>query len=130
MTGPTIRAAYAMWPQYNRRLRDIVATMTEQQLAIEVVGHGPRPELERWPIWATVGHTACQRVFWLADFAGAPGADSTPFTDAPNNCPGDDDLEHPLDAAALVEALDSSFRIVEHCLDTWTVDMLPEELRR
>jgi hypothetical protein len=77
-----------------------------------------------------VGHAACQRVFWLCDFAGEPGAETTPFTNAAYDCPGDDDLEHALDADALVEALDSSFRIVEGCLDRWTPDMLGEEIRR
>jgi uncharacterized damage-inducible protein DinB len=77
-----------------------------------------------------VGHAACQRVFWLCDFAGEPGAETTPFTDAANNCPGDDDLDHPLNADELVEALDSSFRIVENCLDQWTVEMLADVLRR
>ena len=122
MTSATIRPAYSMWPEYNRRLRDVVAGLTVEQLATA------RPN--RWPAWAIVGHTACQRVFWLCDFAGEPGATSTPFPDAGHNCPGDDDLEHPLDAAGLVEALDSSFLIVERCLDTWTLDMLDEELRR
>ena len=112
-----------MWPQYNRRLRDVVGAMTDEQLAI-------RPSPKRWPIWATVGHTACQRVFWLCDFAGEPGAETTPFTNAAYNCPGDDDLEHVLDAEALVGALDSTFGIVESCLDRWTVDMLSEEFRR
>ena len=81
-------------------------------------------------MWATIGHTACQRVFWLCDFAGEPGAETTPFTNAAFDCPGDDDLDHPLDATALVEALDSTFRIVERCLDHWTLDMLDEEIRR
>ncbi len=35
-----------------------------------------------------------------------------------------------LDAEALVEALDSTFRIVERCLDRWTLDTLDEEIRR
>jgi uncharacterized damage-inducible protein DinB len=118
-----IRPAYGVWPQYNQRFRDAVAAMTDEQLAI-------RPSPERWPIWATVGHAACQRVFWLCDFAGEPGADTTRFTNAAYNCPGDDDLDHPLNADELVEALDSTFRIVENCLDRWTMDMLAEELRR
>jgi len=101
----------------------MVAALTDEQLAI-------RPSPERWPIWATVGHIACQRVFWLCDFAGEPGAETTPFTDAAHNCPGDDDLEHVLGADELVEALDSSFRIVEACLDRWTLDGLGDELRR
>ncbi len=123
MSDLTIRPAYSMWPQYNRRLREVVAQMTDEQLAI-------RPSPERWPIWATVGHTCCQRVFWLCDFAGEPGAETTSFTDAAHNCPGDDDLENVLNAHQLVEALDSTFRIVEGCLDRWTLDMLDEELRR
>jgi uncharacterized damage-inducible protein DinB len=123
VTSSNIRPAYSKWPEYNRRLRDVVAAMTEEQLATP-------PTPDRWPLWATLGHTACQRVFWLCDFAGEPGADTTPFTNAPYNCPGDDDLEHVLSASALAEALDSTFRIVEGCLDRWTLDMLDEELRR
>ncbi len=119
----TIRPAYSKWPDYQQRLRDVVGTMTDEQLA-------RRPSLERWPLWATVGHLACQRVFWLCDFAGEPGADTTPFTNAGNDCPGDDDLEHVLGPAQLVDALDSTFRIVEAVLDRWTLEMLDEELRR
>ncbi len=100
MSTETIRPAYLMWPEYNKRLRDVVATMTEEQLAIQ-------PSPARWPMWATVGHAACQRVFWLCDFAGEPGAETTPFTNAAYDCPGDDDLDHPLDADALVEALNA-----------------------
>lgn len=112
-----------MWPVYHRRLRDLAATLTEDQLAIQ-------PSPERWPLWATIGHTACQRVFWLCDFAGEPGAETTPFTNASYNCPGDDDLENVLDAEALVKALDSTFRIIDNCLDRWTVDMLGDEIRQ
>jgi hypothetical protein len=122
VTDPTIRPAFSLWPQVNQKLRDVVATMTEGQLAI-------RPSPERWPLWATVGHLACQRVFWLCDFAGEPGAATTPFTNAAYDCPGDDDLEHVLSAEQLVAALDSTFRIVDACLDGWTLEMLGEEIR-
>jgi hypothetical protein len=120
---PTIRPAYSKWPEYNRALRDVVATLTAEQLALQ-------PSPNRWPLWATNGHLACQRVFWLCDFAGEPGAETTRFTDAGHNCPGDDDLEHVLTAVELVEALDSTFRIIEGCLDRWTLDMLDDEIRR
>jgi hypothetical protein len=123
MSTLTIRPAYSKWPEYQRRLRDVVAAMTDEQLAMQ-------PSPERWPLWATVGHLACQRVFWLCDFAGEPGAESTPFTNAAYNCPGDDDLEQVLSSGALVEALDSTFPIIERCLDRWTLDMLDEEIRR
>jgi uncharacterized damage-inducible protein DinB len=123
MTGRTIRAAFSVWPKYNRRLRDVIAAMTDEQLAMQ-------PSADRWPLWATVGHTACQRVFWLCDFGGAPGAGTTPFTNAGYDCPGDDDLEHVWRPAQLADALDSTFRIVEQCLDGWTVESLTEEIRR
>src|SRR5207247_8955271 len=123
MRDPTIRPGYSSGPKYNKRLRDAVAALSDEQLAI-------RPSPERWPMWATIGHTACQRVFWLCDFAGEPGAETTRFTDAGHNCPGDDDLDNVLNAEALVEALHSTFRIVERCLDRWTLEMLDEVLRR
>ena len=123
MSNLAIRPAYSSWPRYNERLRDVVAGLTDEQLA-------RRPGPDRWPIWATIGHAACQRVFWLCDFAGEPGADTTPFTNAGYDCPGDDDLEHVLDGAALAAALDATFRIVEGVLDRWTLDRLDEKIRR
>jgi hypothetical protein len=123
MSDPTIRPAFATWPLLNRRLRDAVAALTEEQLAIS-------PGPDRWPIWASIGHLACQRVFWLCDFAGEPGAATTRFTDAGHDCPGDDDLEHVLSAGELVASLDATFRIVEATLDRWTLPMLEEEIRR
>jgi DinB family protein len=114
-----IRPAYSKWPDYNEALRDVVGAMSDEHLAVQ-------PSADRWPLWATVGHAACQRVFWLCDVAREPGADTTPFTNAGYDCPGDDDLEHVWSGEALADALGSTFRIVERCLDSWTVDMLDE----
>jgi len=119
----SIRSAYPNWPMVNERLRSVVETLTDQQLIL-------RPAPERWPIWATIGHLACQRVFGLCDFAGEPGAESTPFTNAAWNCPGDDDLENVLGSSQLVVAIDSTFAIVERVLDSWTLEALDEVLRR
>ena len=122
MSSSTIRPVFPVWPQHNRRLRDAVAALTEAQLAIV-------PGPDRWPVWATIGHLACQRVFWLCDFAGEPGADATPYPNAGDNCPGDDDLEHVLTADQLIEGIDASFALVERALDTWTVESLSEVIR-
>jgi uncharacterized damage-inducible protein DinB len=119
VTGSTIRPVFGAWPHYNQRLRDVVVGLSDEQLTLQ-------PAPERWPLWATIGHLACQRVFWLCDFGGAPGADTTPFTNAAFNCPGDDDLEHVLRAPELDAALRSTFRIVDACLDTWAVESLDE----
>lgn len=122
MTGPRIRAAYEMWPQYNRRLREVIGAMTPEQLAI-------RPSLDLWPIWATVGHTAGARVYWLCDVVGEPGADSTPFVMGAE-IGWEDHLDHPRGADELVHALDSTFALIEGCLDRWTPEMLGEPIRR
>lgn len=119
----TIRAAYSMWPHYDRAIRDAVAGLSDEQLATS-------PANGHWPLWAIAGHLACQRVFWLCDFAGVARDADTPFPDAPFNCPGDDDLEHVLSGPALADALERTFVIVERALDTWTTDMLDDELRR
>ena len=123
MSSVSILAAYSAWPIVNEGLRAVVENLTDEQLLL-------KPAPDRWPMWATIGHLACQRVFGLCDFAGEPGADTTPFPNAAWNCPGDDDLEHVLDAEQLVVAIDSTWAIIERVLDTWTLDSLDEVLRR
>ena len=122
MSVSSVRPFYDMWPQYNRRLREVIAAMTDEQLAV-------RPSPDLWPVWATVAHTAGARAYWLCEVTGEPGADATPFT----NLAGggwEDDLDHPRGAGELVEALDSTWRVVEGCLDRWTPEMLADEVRR
>ena len=118
----SIRRFYDMWPQYNRRLRDVIGAMTDEQLAI-------RPSPEGWPIWATVGHTAGMRVYWLCDQLAEPGAEDTPFANA-NGIGWEDDLTHPRGSAELVGALDSTFLLIERALDRWTPEMLVDEIHR
>ncbi len=122
MSNATIRPAYEMWPQYARRLREVVAGMTDEQLAI-------RPSTGGSPIWATVGHIAGVRVYWLCDVVGEPGAETTPFTDVANTG-WEDDLDHPRSADELVQALASTFRIIDDCLDRWTTEMLGDMIHR
>jgi uncharacterized damage-inducible protein DinB len=122
-TSGSIRPAYTYLPRLNALLRERVANLTPEQLAIQ-------PGPERWPLWATIGHLACQRVFLLCDFAGEPGAATSPFPNAGFDCPGDDDLERVWSAEELVDALDRTFEIVDRCLDTWTLDGLDEVIRR
>ena len=71
----SIRRFYDRWPQYNRRLSEVVGAMTDEQLAI-------RPSPDTLPIWATVWHTAAMRTYWLCGVVGEPGAESTPWPDA------------------------------------------------
>ena len=118
----SIRLFYDKWPQYNRRLIEVVRPMTPDQLAI-------RPAPKRAPIWATVGHTAGTRVYWLCTIFGEPGAETTPFPDP--DAPGwEDDESVPHDAGELVTALETTWRIIEGCLDRWTPEMMTESFSR
>jgi uncharacterized damage-inducible protein DinB len=96
--------------------------MTADELAV-------RPAPDRPPVWATVGHTAGVRVFWLCGVFGEPGAETTPFPDP--HAPGwEDDESVPRSAEELVTALETTWRIVENCLDSWTPEMLSESFTR
>ena len=118
----SIRGCYDRWPQYNGRLTGIIAAMTDEQLEI-------RPSPERWPIWATVGHTAGARVYWLCSVLGEPGAETTPWPD-PDSEGWEDHLDHPRTASELVHALDTSWAIVDGVLDRWTPELLDEPIER
>jgi hypothetical protein len=50
-TSPTIRPAFSQWPEYDRLLRERLATLTEKQLAFQ-------PAPGRWPLWASIRHVA------------------------------------------------------------------------
>jgi uncharacterized damage-inducible protein DinB len=119
----SIRHIFDRWPQYNRRLTEIIGAMTDEQLAIR-----PAPDL--FPIWATVGHTAGTRPYWLCSVVGESGAETTPWPDPGNGLGWEDDLDHPRTAAELVGALDTTWAIVDGCLDRWTVDMLEQTVER
>ena len=119
----SIRFIYDRWPQYNRRLTEIVGAMSDKDLAI-------RPAPERDPIWATVGHTAGARVYWLCGVLAEPGAETTPWPDSSSGVGWEDDLDHPRSAAELVGALDTTWAIIDRCLDRWTPAMLEETVER
>ncbi len=97
--------------------------MSDAQLAI-------RPAPDGWPIWATVGHTAGVRVYWLCGVVGEPGAEATPFPDALTGEGWEDDLDHPRNATELVHALDTTWAIVDRVLDEWTPELLDEPVER
>jgi hypothetical protein len=67
-------------------------------------------------------------VYWLCQVIGEPGVELTPFADP--DAGWEDDLDHPRSSDELVEALDSTFAIVERCLDRWTPPMLSDQIRR
>lgn len=121
-TPPTIAPFYAGWRELNERLVETIGALGDEELA-----WSPAPGM--WPIWALAAHLAGGRVYWLCVVLKQPGADRTPFGD-PSGEGWEDDLSRPRGAAELVDALRSSWDVVEECLHRWTVDMLQDEFRR
>jgi uncharacterized damage-inducible protein DinB len=121
--GLSIRRFYAGWETYNGRIVEVVRGMSMEQLQI-------RPAPDRWPIWATVAHTAGVRVFWLCGVLGEPGAESTPFPDPLNSVPWEDDEASPRRADELVLALEATWHVIDGCLDRWTPEMLGDTVSR
>jgi uncharacterized damage-inducible protein DinB len=111
---------YDGWQTYNERIVEIVRDLSDEQLQV-------RPAADRWPIWATVGHTAGARVYWLCGVFGEPGAETTPFPDPGSGIGWEDDLDTPRSAAELTEALESSWRIIAGCLERWSPEVLFED---
>jgi uncharacterized damage-inducible protein DinB len=111
------------WQIYNERIIEVVRDLSAEELAV-------RPAPDGWPIWATVGHMAGTRVYWLCGVFGEPGAETTPFPDAMSGVGWEDDLDTPRTSAELTGALESTWRIVAACLRRWTPEMLFEEFER
>jgi uncharacterized damage-inducible protein DinB len=118
----SIRRFYDRWPQYNRRLREVIAPMTAERLAIQASPDG-------MSIWATVGHTVAARVYWLCHVVGEPGAETTPWPD-PDSAGWEDEPDHPRSADELVFAIGSTFAIVDQVLDSWTPEMVDQVIER
>jgi uncharacterized damage-inducible protein DinB len=107
----TVAPYYEGWALANAELVRALRDLTPEQLALPV-------GTPTWPIWASAAHIAGARVYWLCHIFKEPGVETTPFTDPTTGW--EDDLAHPRSAVELVGALDSSWRIVERCLLTWT----------
>ena len=122
MTGAdySVGQFYEGWQTYNERIIEVVRELSAEQLQV-------RPAPERWPMWATLGHTAGVRVYWLCGVFGEPGAEATPFADPLNGLPWEDDLDTPRTADELTEALTTTWQVIAGCLQRWTPAALFEQ---
>jgi uncharacterized damage-inducible protein DinB len=122
-TSPaSIAPFYADWQRYAGRLVDGIRDLPADALALG-------PSHDYMPVWAIAAHVAGARVYWLCNVFGEPGAETTPFPD-PSGLGWEDDLDTPRTAEELVWALESSWRIIEGCLERWTPAMLEEVFER
>lgn len=110
------------WERVQNRLLDRLPALRPEELALRASPDG-------WPIWALVSHLAGTRVYWLCGVLREPGAETTAFPD-PLGEGWEDQLDVPRSSAELLFAVESSWRIVESCLEGWTPEMLNEAFSR
>jgi uncharacterized damage-inducible protein DinB len=122
-TETSVGPFFEGWQTYHERIIEVVRDLSADELEV-------RPAPDGWPIWATVGHTAGARVYWLCGVFGEPGAETTPFPDPLSGVGWEDDLDTPRVSTELTEALESTWRIIAACLQRWTPEMLSEEFER
>jgi len=120
--GMSVAAVYEGWQRTQARLVHGLPALGPDQLQL-------RASPEGWPIWAIVSHIAAARVYWLCGVLKEPGAETTPFPD-PNGDGWEDHLDVPRRSDELLIATNSSWQIVESCLERWTPEMLSEAFTR
>lgn len=118
----SVSAIYEGWPKVQNHLVARLPSLTPEQLALKASPDG-------WPVWASISHLAGGRVYWLCHVFKEPGADKTPFGD-PSGDGWEDDPDHPRSAQELLFAVESSWKIVEFCLERWTPETLGETFTR
>ena len=118
----TVAHLYEGWARVQKRLMTRLPLLTDHDLALSGT-------VEGWPVWAIVSHIAGGRVYWLCGVCGESGRETTPFR-GPVDQGWEDTLDVPRGSRELIEAIESTWRIVESCLDLWTPQMLEVAFER
>jgi len=118
----TVAPIFEGWPRIQAHLRNGLPRLGPEELQLKASSDG-------WPIWAMVSHLAGARVYWLCGIFKEPGAETTPFPD-PFGEGWEDRLDAPRRPDELMLAVESSWRIVESCLERWTPEILGETFTR
>lgn len=111
----TIAAISEQWARVNASIAEIVRGMSRDDLMLQ-------DPVREWPIWAIVAHTMGGRVYWLCGVLKQPGADTTPFPKAMADTGEgwEDDLQTPRSTDELLDAIDSTWKIVAGWLQKWS----------
>jgi uncharacterized damage-inducible protein DinB len=114
---------YEGWQKVQTHLVRRLPSLTPEELQLRASANG-------WPIWALVSHVAGARVYWLCGVFREAGAETTPFPDPVDGDGWEDHLDVPRSSDELMFAVESSWRIVDSCLNRWTPEMLSEAFMR
>lgn len=109
----TLATIYEQWQGYQERLRNAIAPLTDEQLAIRAAPH-------LRSVGENAAHIIGCRAGWLTDFlhedCGADVAEMTDWDESGAAAPS---------AGALARGLNRTWECMAACLDRWT----PEQMR-
>lgn len=131
-SAPGLQTFYEGWEHYQRLLLAAIRDLTLEQLGLRTAPH-------QWAVWQLAGHTAGSRAYWFHDVLGEGDSATrdmfrvagTTVPDLPIEDAGwEDDVDHPREAAEIVEAFARTWAMIEDCLQRWTPDDLAVEFSR
>ena len=113
----TLAPFYRGWEEYQWLLIGALAPLTAEQLAIHA-SPGQRP------IWLIATHIIGTRIGWFQGWMGEgdPSLAELDLWDA--------DDAPPRSAAEIIHGLETTWAMIQGCLDRWTPDMLDDEFTR
>ncbi|GCE30792.1 hypothetical protein KDA_62760 [Dictyobacter alpinus] len=101
---------YKGWNSYQRNLVEVIAPLSTEQLALPASSH-------HWTIGMLAQHIIGNRVWWFQMWMGQGSPDLAPLA---HWDPSDEVDVPPLDAAALVTGLESTWSMISQSLTRWT----------
>jgi uncharacterized damage-inducible protein DinB len=116
-TETALETIYQGWEIYQRRLANVIAPLTPEQIALRAA-----PQLR--PISVLVAHIISARVWWIHHILGEGNAELAPLI------AWDDDGVPPHTATELADALEASWQLIRDALDHWTPSDLAQPIQR
>ncbi len=108
-TGSTLEVIYANWREYQEKLRDCIAPLTDEQLSLQ-----PAPHM--WPLGQIVQHIIAVRAGWFSGTLQDEDAAMNDYMEWGQR-------ESPARSAAeLVRGLDETWAFIEARLQRWSPD--------
>lgn len=108
-----LSVVYQGWDRFQRDLVQVVAPLTDEQLALPVAA-------THWPIGMLVQHILNDRVWWFHLWMG----EATPAAVAFMHWEEEQEGKSMHSAAELVAGLEATWAMIDQCLARWTVDDL------
>jgi uncharacterized damage-inducible protein DinB len=112
----SLASIYAGWGRYQRGLVNILAPLSDAQLALPVPAH-------RWTIGRVAQHMVADRVWWFQLWMGQGGPDLAAILDWDAAEPAQQTARS---SAELVAGLESTWQMIHAALEQWT----PADLTR